>query len=511
MPGQLIAGYPAGTMNRLVLSGSQTAGGMATSRTAWTANAATVKSQAAYCNVALQGTINVQTRVLTVDVEVYYTANSPAATNSLNVFLLESKVPGPQINGSNVNLGNYNPDGTYNHNHLLRKAITPNFGMTIPTTTMSTLFTTQLSYTIPATYGAVNKTTVPQLGNLELVAFVTETDRDIINADDGPITLTNFANTIDIGSTSLNADPAVCAGNLVPTMKFVNNGSSPVTNAVFSYSVNGGAATTFTWTGTGVNPMTTSQTFTLTNVNFIPQTTNSLVVDVVSVNTGTDQNLVNNITSKNIPVTTYTANSLSMQMDFTQDRYGDECQWIVYDEVSNTVISQDGPWSILSANGTLLHSKLFSISMNTCYKLVVTDAFGDGINAGYGVGGYILRAGGAPLITSNGIYGKGETKLYKSFNAVGLPEISVGLEKVSVFPNPGKGITNISINLNQNEELSVVVYNQLGQEVFNSPAKEYAAGSTNLEFDSSNWSAGLYSVVVKGNQESLTKKLTVTK
>jgi hypothetical protein len=409
-----------------------------------------------------------------------------------------------------VNLGNYNPDGTYNHNHLLRKALTPTFGMTIPTTTMSTLFTTQLTYTVPASYGAAGKTTIPQLGNLELVGFVSETDRNIINANHGPIMLTNFANAIDVATTTLITEAAVCAGNLTPVMKFTNLGSSPVTNAVFSYAVNGGAPNNYTWTGS-VNSMAPSQTFTLGNLSFAPVAVNTVVVDVISVNGGNDLNLVNNVATKNVPLSTLVANSLNMQMDFTQDRYGDECKWTVYNELTSAVISTDGPWAVLGANGVLLHTKTFSISPTTCYKLVVEDFFGDGVNAGYGVGGYVLRAGGAPLITSNGQYGKGETKLYKSYNGpVGLAEISVGFDKVSVYPNPGKGVTNISLNLTQNDELSVVVYNQLGQVVFSSPAKEYAAGSNNLEFDSSNWSAGLYNVVVKSSQGSETKKLTVT-
>lgn len=516
MSGMGITGYPAGTMNRRVLSGSQSSGGMATGRGAWTANAATIKAESAYCNVALQGTLDVQTRVLTVDVEVYYTANGAAATNSLHVFLLEDKIPGVQSNYGNplYNLSNYNPDGTYNHNHLLRKALTPTFGMTIPSTTMTTLFTTQLTYTIPATYGAVNKTTEPMLGNLELVAFVTETDRNTINANDGPITLVNFANTIDVASTELVTEAAVCAGNIKPTMKFKNTGSTPVTSAVFSYAINGGAATNYSWTGTAVDPMTKSQTFTLGTVSFSPQATNSFVVNVISVNGGSDQDASNNVVSKTIANNTVVANSLNMQMDFTQDRYGTESSWTVYNEVTNAVISTDGPWSDLSANGTLLHTKAFTVSPTTCYKLVVSDTYGDGINAGYGVGGYILRAGGAPLITSNGQYGKGETKLYKTYtitNPVSLVEMSVGLENVSVYPNPGKGITNISLNLQQNDELSVLVYNQLGQLVYEVPAKEYAAGSNNIEFDSSNWSAGLYNVVVKGRESSETKKLTVTK
>ncbi len=510
MPGMGITGYPAGCMNREVLSGSAMAG----SRTLWTGWANTIKSQSADCNVALQGTLDVQTRVLTVNVEVYYTANSPVATNSLNVFLLESLVPGPQINGSNVNLSNYNPDGTYNHNHLLRKAITPNFGLTIPTTTMGTLFTTQLTYTIPATYGALNKTTIPQLGNLEIIAFVTESDRKIINANDGPIVLSNFANAVDVASNNLTAEAFVCAGNLTPTMKFTNLGSTAVTSAVFSYAVNGGTPVNYNWSG-NVNPMTPSQTFTLGAISFSPQLTNSLVIDVVSVNGGTDGNLSNNMLTKSIANNNVIANSLNMQMDFSQDRYGTECKWTVYNELTNAVIATDGPWTDLASNGTALHTLGFTVSPTTCYKLVVTDSYGDGINSGYGTGGYVLRSGGAPLITSNGQYGSGETKLYKTFSPivdpVSLTEIGSNFNGVSVYPNPAKGVTHISINLQQNDELAVLVYNQLGQVVFELPSSVYAAGNNSIEVDASNWSAGLYNIVVNGNNSSQTKKLTITK
>ncbi|MCU0361083.1 MAG: Omp28-related outer membrane protein [Bacteroidia bacterium] len=510
MPGMGITGYPAGTMNREVLSGSVMAG----SRSLWTGWANTIKGQSADCNVALQGTLDVQTRVLTIDVEVYYTANSPAATNSLNVFLLESKIPGPQINGSNVNLSNYNPDGTYNHNHVLRKAITPTFGMTIPTTTMGTLFTAQLTYTIPATYGAVNKTTIPQLGNLEIVAFVAESDRKIINANDGPITLSNFANAVDVGSSNLSAEAFVCAGNLTPSMKFTNLGSSAVTNAVFSYAINGGTPVNYNWTG-NVNPMTPSQTFTLGTISFSPQATNSLVVDVVSVNGGTDGNLTNNVLTKSVANNTVIANNINMQMDFTQDRYGTECKWTVYNEVNNTIIATDGPWSDLSSNGTLLHTKNFTVTPSTCYKLVVTDSYGDGINSGYGVGGYVLRSGGAPLITSNGVYGKGETKLYKTFqqiiDPVSVIESSSFFNQISVFPNPSSGITTLNFELVQNDKLGVVVYNQIGQVVYELPAENYSAGNHRLELDATNWEAGLYNVVINGSLAPKTIKVTITK
>jgi hypothetical protein len=151
MPGMGITGYPAGTVNRTVLTGTVMSGG----RGSWTTWANTIKNQSAYCNVAVEGTVDATTRVLTYTAQVYYTANSPVGTNSLTVMLLEDKVLGIQSNYGTptlYNAGNYNADGTYNHNHVLRKGLTAgNFGITIPVTTSGTTFTTTGTYTIPAT------------------------------------------------------------------------------------------------------------------------------------------------------------------------------------------------------------------------------------------------------------------------------------------------------------------------------------------------------------------------
>lgn len=511
MPGMGITGYPAGTMNRTVLTGTAMAGG----RNLWSGWANTIKTQTAYVNVATQGTIDVQTRVLTVDVEVYYTSSSPVATNSLNVFLLESKVTGIQDNYGTPNLynaANYNPDGSYNHNHLLRKALTGNFGITIPTTTSGTTFTTQLTYTIPATYGAANKTTPCLLGNLELVAFVTETNKTTINGAKGPLTLSNFANTTDIATTTLKSDANVCSGqNFASSIKFSNLGSTPVTSAVFSYAMNGGTANTHTWTGT-VNPMTQALTINLPGINFTPGATNTLVVDVVSVNGGTDQNTANNMLSKtvaNAPV----ANALNMQMDFTQDRYGSESSWNVKDEATNTTLANGGPYADLTANGVLLHTHTFVINPNTCYKLTVLDSYGDGINAGYGAGNYILKSNGTNVITSNGVFASSDVKLFKSANVTtSISNTTVeNMNSVIVYPNPTATNANLSIDLRQNEKLTITVINSMGQVVYSEKATEYNAGENVITLDTQKWAAGVYFINVASDKGSVKQKLTVSK
>ena len=509
-----ITGYPTGQVNRTAYSGTVTL-----SRSLWAAATNSIKAQPAYANVALQGTINATTRVLTLQAQVYYTANSPVGTNYLTVMLLENNVPGPQTdyNQPVYNPTNYNVDGTYRHNHFLRKTLTLTLGNAVTPTTAGSTFNQTYTYTIPATYGAGTNTNTCMLGRLELVGFIAQTNvsaSNIINGARGPLTLTNIPNTLDAAPVGLLSDAQVCAGNLQNIMfKFDNMGSTTITNAVFSYNINGGAPINYNFTGS-VPPLTQSFPIALPNMLFSPVANNTLNVGVVSVNAATDQNPGNDLTSKLIPLTAVTANSVIMQMDFTQDRYGDEVGWGVYDEVAMTAVPGAtiayGTYPVLAANGTQLHTHTFVINPATCYKLVVMDQYGDGVNAGYGVGGYSLKSGLSAIITGNGTYGKGENKWYKSSVTAGIGTAGINISNVTVYPNPASSSANINIELSQNENINVVIINALGQSVYNE-SLSLDAGSNIIKLNSENWSNGLYNINMTTSKGSATQKLTISK
>jgi hypothetical protein len=530
MAGMNILGYPAGdvsrmnfgTLNPAYAQQTVTPFGMAQSRGTWTYTIPNVLAQSAYCNVALQGTINATTRVLTVQAAVYYTANSPVGTNSLNIVLLQDNIVGPQHNyGSPTlyNAANYNPDGSYNHNHVLRTTLTGNFGIPVSPTTAGSTYTTTLTYTIPATYGAAGKTTQALLGNMKLAAFVTQTNTFVVNAAHGPIVLNNIPFSLDGAVTNITttdgsflSDPAVCTGPLKTNFKFMNNGSTTITQAVFSYNVNGGAPQTYTWTGS-LPPLTMSQTMTFSPISFAPIASNSLNISIVSVNGSADMNPLNNTVTKIIPYAV-TANTLAMQMDFTQDRWGTEVGWGVYDEVTSTPVAgavvTAGTYPDLAASGTLLHTHNFTVSANTCYKLVVTDAYGDGVNGGYGAGNYSLKSGVTQIIYSNGQYATGETKLFKSANVTSIAAIALNISGLNVYPNPASNSATINFVLSQNENINVVVVNALGQTVYNE-ALTLDAGSHDIKLNTENWASGIYNMNFTTSSGSASRKLTISK
>ena len=66
-----LTGYPSGTINRHVFTGSNTALG----RDKWTANANTILGQSSPVNIAAKGTLDWSTRELSLTVQLYYTAD----------------------------------------------------------------------------------------------------------------------------------------------------------------------------------------------------------------------------------------------------------------------------------------------------------------------------------------------------------------------------------------------------------------------------------------------------
>lgn len=504
MPGMGISGYPAADINRTIVSGTAIA---TTNRTQWPTYANSIKTQTAYCNVALQGTVDAQSRVLTVEAQVYYTANSPVSTNSLTIMLLENDIPGPQSDYGNFNPTNWNPDGTYKHNHVLRKVLTPTFGTSVTPTTAGSLYTTTVTYTVPTKFPATGSyTSSCLLGRLELVAFVTQSNSLTINAARGPLYITNIPNQRDIAVSSLSAENEVCAGIINPKFYFTNNGSDTVTTVTFTYAVNGSSPVSYTWNGVCL-PFT-QKLITMNNVTFTPlPTSNTLVIGVASVNGNTDQNTTNDVVTKVISTATLVAPTVNMQMDFNQDQYGSEIQWKVKEESTGTIVASDGPWSDLSAAGTLLHTKTFTLQPNTCYVLEITDDYGDGACCSYGNGSYDLKSGGNTIFSGSANYGKGLTKWFKTDVNAGVMS-NLNTNFVNIFPNPANDKVSIEFNFSKQENIQINVMNALGQEVYSSEKTNVL--SEVITIPTSQFSNGIYNISIKTSSEVINKKITVT-
>lgn len=181
--GMGITGYPTGDVNRHLWYGSA----LAIDRANWAQAAAMALTQPAYVNIAGVATLNPTTNVLTINLEAYYTANSPLSTNKYTVMLLQNNINGTQTGASTWNPTMVNPDGTYRHMYALRDVLTSATGDDISTTTSGTTFTKTITYTVPSTFKNIPVVKT----DLEILAFITEGLTETINVCQIPITISN--------------------------------------------------------------------------------------------------------------------------------------------------------------------------------------------------------------------------------------------------------------------------------------------------------------------------------
>ncbi|MFZ4398694.1 MAG: Omp28-related outer membrane protein [Bacteroidales bacterium] len=175
-----LTGYPAGTMNRKVFSGlGMTAGGTAMGRGNWTSAATQVMAENSPVNIGAKATYNASTKVITVKVDLYYTATE-TVPNSINVAFLQNKLICKQSGGT--------PDANnYEQNNVLRHLLTGQWGELVPTasTKTATKYSKTYTYTVPADY---NGATIPPGGgavtiaNCDIAVFVARGQGEILNA-----------------------------------------------------------------------------------------------------------------------------------------------------------------------------------------------------------------------------------------------------------------------------------------------------------------------------------------
>ncbi len=499
----VLAGYPAGTVNRHRFPGftqnTTSATATATSRGYWAQLADSVMSWPSYCNIGMSATIDAATRLLTVNVELYYTANG-ASNMNLNVALIQDNVEGPQTGGSTYNPTQVLPNGNYNHMHMLRHMLTGQWGDTITTTAAGTLVQRTYTYTLPSSI-----TSVPlELGNLELVAFVSEGQQEVITGTGAVPTYTNIAYANNVSLDEVSAETVICEGSLSPEIRFVNVGSAAITSATISYAVNGGTASTYNWTG---NLATFgSDNITLPTITFVPLATNSLVVTITTVNGIADQDVTNNsVTLNNINKTTITTSGLPHKVTIVQDMYGSEISWEVKNSAGTTVAS-GGPYTDLSASGTATHEHNFDLSAVDCYTLYVYDSYGDGFNAGYGVGSYKFQNAWSTLVNSNGKIGSMDKKPFEMLSVIGVEE-SADIN-FNIYPNPASENVNFDFNLNSTENISLDVYSTLGQLV---KTVNYGSltGNQKITVDVKGMNAGVYFFKFNVGDKTYNKQVTV--
>ncbi len=462
-----LTGYPGATVNRHVFPGrGMTPGGTAMGRGSWTASANETLALSSNVNVGVEASIDVQTRVLTVHVEAYYTANSPEATNLLNVALLQNNTLGPQIGGG---MGD-----EYVHMHRLVELITGQWGEEITNTTASSFIDRTYTYTLPADYNGVPV----QLPDMEVVAFISDTHQEIPSGNRAFPTYTGLTLANDASIQYIEDIAETCTNTVEPKVNIQNMGMDPITSLVIDYTVNGDSHS-YTWSGNLTSLQ--NETVTLPEVTFTLQGTNTVVVNLPN-----DDDNSNNSASTDFYHAPISSGTLNMELQ--TDNYGSECRWYLRDG-SGTIIANGGPYG---NNQTI--TETFTLTPD-CYSFQIRDTYGDG-----GASVTLTDHHGQVIYQTDGNYGNGETIAFESNGVLAVNDNQ--LADVSIYPNPASA----AIFVKNAENADIQVFDVLGKLILS---------QNNIPMDAqlnvSQLQAGTYFMKIKKGNSVSTKKFLVVK
>lgn len=494
-----LTGYPAGTVNRTVFPALQQGNGTAMGRGGWSNAVDQILAETAYVNLAVEASVDEQTRELTVQVDYYYTGNSPSATNKLNVVLMQHNIEGPQTGASTFNPSSILSNGMYNHVNMVRHLLTGQWGVDITSTTTGSTNLETYTYTIPADLNNIDYI----LGNLEVVAFIAEDQQTVANVSGAEVTVTNHQFNTEAALTDIESINDQCAGSASSDLwvKVENNGANDITSMDFEYSVNGGTASTYNWTGT--LSYGNFEYITLPTFNFTVQQNNSVDIDITAVNGGNDDQLTNNTISATFDLAPTSSNDIVVEIK--TDNYPGETSWRVEDGSGAVVESGSFPGGSNAGgpDANTVHTYPVTLSGAGCYKLIVEDSYGDGMALGTNTYARIVDGGTTVVnIPGDGFSDQDE----RSFESDGTASINdVTTTSFSVFPNPNNGNFQVTIGADFNTGTYNLVDTK-GRTIFNnglnSNQKEFSIQGGDID-------KGVYFLNIQLDDNKITKKVIV--
>lgn len=490
-----LQGYPAGTVNRHLFSGSATA----LSRDAFVSCGDQIKAMPSFVNVAAEATIDASSRLLIVNVEAYYTGDAETAENYINVALLQDSIIGPQSGGSNFNPTQVTADGQYIHMHMLRHLLTGQWGDQVTVEGSSvipqgTLIQRTYTYTIPAYMSDA----VVKLPQLHLVVFVTKDHQEIYTGSECKPTVSNIP-ALGAMSTTLEAENIYgCSEEIIPYISVFGVGETPVTTMDIEYSSSLTPAQTFTWTGNlGLEQYKKIQ---LPNVLANVGSATQVSAKILSIN-GTaieDEAKTASVTKK----AAAEGNGDKLKIIIKTDQYAREAAWKLYGP-DGSIIEQKS----YTGNASVKDTVIVDLTETGCYVYEVTDDYGDG-----GTKHQVYDGSGLRLVNGTASsYGAIAQYDMKILSLAGLEEAEGVILQTLVYPNPAKDRVNLEISMLQATKANISVVDMLGREVIKLGDVSLASGNNLVEINTSALSNGAYFVKIMSNDGITSKKISINR
>ncbi len=236
-----------------------------------------------------------------------------------------------------------------------------------------------------------------------------------------------------------------------------NRGTSTLTSATVSYSIAGGAAQTYNWTGSLAQDK--FATFTVP----VPagSVSGTVTANIVNANGTTDQRATNNTATGNFVAAGSTAPNYqysSVVFRLQQDYFGSETTWNLKNQAGTTLYS-GGPYSDTPTNAPLppVITQTWNLTPG-CYVFTINDDWDDGLCCGGGNGWFDIKSpDGSVIIYSGGTFADIDQVAFKLMT---LSTVEVNDDQFDIYPIPVGEVMNIT---NVSNKAQYTIFNTAGQ------------------------------------------------
>ncbi|MBE0641512.1 MAG: T9SS type A sorting domain-containing protein, partial [Bacteroidales bacterium] len=293
-----------------------------------------------------------------------------------------------------------------------------------------------------------------------------------------------------------------------PKVKIRNNGSAALTSLTFTYGLCNGTQSTYAWSG-NLAFLEEEEVILPTVQLFGSDAAQNpcFTVSISSPNGGVDQNPYNNSARSSFELPPDFENPFIVK--FRSNHAPQETAWWIEDVMGN-ILYQNGP---MAAN--TYYDDTITLNQG-CYKMMITDAGGNGldfwyINPPYGngtIGSARIKStlGGYYLYSFEPDFGNFISTAFTVGYPVGIEE-NTGEPLMEVFPNPAVDHANLALSFQTPLPVTVSIYDLTGREVWGRSLEEVSTRI--LPLPVSGLSPGSYFVRVKAGSHCLTRKLVV--
>ena len=95
--------------------------------------------------------------------------------------------------------------------------------------------------------------------------------------------------------------------------------------------------------------------------------------------------------------------------------------------------------------------------------------------------------------------------------AVGVSNVSAGVEGVRVFPNPANEEANLAFEMKQSSNVGITVYDAVGRVVYTLANQQLAAGAQQITIPVVDFAAGVYNVIISTETGKISERFSVVK